>query len=79
MSDFDRLAALFAGARRPVVFTGVGVYIPIHAKRAGATLAIVTLEPTRADGDADLGVRASAGAVMTAVLDAVRLRIPQGG
>jgi NAD-dependent deacetylase len=54
-------------------------YIPIHAKRAGATLAIVTLQPTRADADADLVVRGSAGEVMTTVLDAVRVRIPQGG
>ena len=144
MSDIDRLAALFAGARRAVVFTGAGVStesgIPdfrspggvwarfdpraftyqsfvgslegrrryralgrvtypiiraavpnaahlalaeLHrlgrAKRAGATLAIVTLEPTRADADADLVVRGSAGAVMTAVLDAGRVRSPQGG
>ena len=54
-------------------------YIPVHARRAGATLAIVNLEPTRADAGADLVIRAKAGAVMAAVLAAVRARIPQGG
>jgi len=54
-------------------------YMPIHAKRAGATLAIVNLEPTRADAQADLVIRARAGAVMAAVVDEVRARIPQGG
>jgi NAD-dependent deacetylase len=54
-------------------------YMPIHAKRAGATLAIVNLEPTRADAQADLLIRASAGAVMRAVVDEMRARIPQGG
>jgi NAD-dependent deacetylase len=54
-------------------------YMPIHAKRAGATLAIVNLEPTRADAQADLVIRAGTGAVMAAVVDEVRARIPQGG
>lgn len=54
-------------------------YIPVHAKRAGATLAIVNLEPTRADAGADLVIRARAGAIMVAVLAAVRARIVQGG
>jgi NAD-dependent deacetylase len=54
-------------------------YMPLHAKRAGATLAIVNLEPTRADAQADLVIRASAGSVMAAVADEVRARIPQGG
>jgi NAD-dependent deacetylase len=47
-------------------------YVPIHAKRAGALLAIVNLEPTPLDGEADLVIRAAAGPVMAAVLDAVR-------
>jgi NAD-dependent deacetylase len=47
-------------------------YVPIHAKRAGATLAIVNLESTPLDGEADLVIRAAAGPVMTAVLTAVR-------
>ena len=47
-------------------------YVPVHAKRAGATLAIVNLEPTPLDGEADLVIRAAAGPVMAAVLDAVR-------
>jgi NAD-dependent protein deacetylase/lipoamidase len=46
-------------------------YIPMHAKRAGATLAIVNLEPTRADAEADLVVRAGAGPAMAAVVAAV--------
>jgi NAD-dependent SIR2 family protein deacetylase len=53
--------------------------MPRHAKRAGATLAIVNLEPTLLDREADLVIRAKAGPVMTAVLDEVRARIPQGG
>jgi NAD-dependent deacetylase len=63
-----------------VVGASLGVYpaayMPIHAKRAGATLAIVNLEPTRADAQADLVVRASAGVVMAAVLDEVRAHSP---
>jgi NAD-dependent SIR2 family protein deacetylase len=51
----------------------------VHAKRAGTTLAIVNLEPTRADAGADLVIRARAGVIMTAVLVAVRARIAQGG
>jgi NAD-dependent deacetylase len=56
-------------------------YVPIHARRAGATLAIVNLEPTPLDGEADLVIRAPAGQVMAAVLDEVRARLPtaQGG
>jgi NAD-dependent deacetylase len=44
-------------------------YVPRHAKRAGATLVIVNLEPTPLDGEADLVVRARAGVVMAAVLE----------
>ena len=47
-------------------------YVPRHAKRAGATLAIVNLEPTPLDREADLVIRAKAGPVMAAVLDEVR-------
>jgi NAD-dependent deacetylase len=47
-------------------------YVPRHAKRAGATLVIVNLEPTPLDREADLVLRARAGAVMDAVLDRVR-------
>jgi len=57
-------------------------YIPRHAKRAGATLAIVNLEPTPLDREADLVLRAPAGAVLTAVLDIVRsagAAAPTGG
>ncbi len=54
-------------------------YVPRHAKRAGARLVIVNLEPTPLDGEADLVIRARAGVVMTAVLDHVSARRPQGG
>ena len=54
-------------------------YLPLHARRAGATLAIVNLEPTRLDDQADLVIRAPAGKVMAAVVDEVRARLLQGG
>jgi NAD-dependent deacetylase len=54
-------------------------YLPVHARRAGATLAIVNLEPTPLDGQAALVIRARAGVAMAAVLDEVRARIPHGG
>jgi len=47
-------------------------YVPRYAKRAGAALAIVNLEPTPLDREADLVLRAPAGAVMAAALDLVR-------
>jgi len=47
-------------------------YMPAHAKHAGATLAIVNLEATPLDAQADLVIRDKAGAVMAAVLDGVR-------
>jgi NAD-dependent protein deacetylase/lipoamidase len=53
-------------------------YMPLHAKRAGATLVIVNLEPTPLDREADLVIRADAGGVMTAVLDAVRAHRQEG-
>ncbi len=47
-------------------------YVPRHARRAGATLAIVNLGPTPLDGEAELVIRAGAGEVMPAVASAVR-------
>jgi NAD-dependent deacetylase len=49
-------------------------YMPAHAKHAGATLAIVNLEPTKLDAQADLVIREKAGVAMAAVLEAVRAR-----
>ncbi|HEX9822421.1 MAG TPA: NAD-dependent deacylase [Methylomirabilota bacterium] len=49
-------------------------YVPVHARRAGATLAIVNLERTPLDREADLVIRARAGQVMAEVLDAIRAR-----
>jgi NAD-dependent deacetylase len=55
-------------------------YLPRHARRAGATLAIVNLEPTPLDREAEVVLRAPAGTVMTAVLDLVRAaRAPLAG
>lgn len=54
-------------------------YIPRRARAAGARLAIVNLEPTPLDGDADLVLRAPVGPVMSAVLDAMATISPQGG
>jgi NAD-dependent deacetylase len=42
-------------------------YMPLHAKDAGATLAIVNLTDTPHDGQADLVIRGSAAAVLAAV------------
>jgi NAD-dependent protein deacetylase/lipoamidase len=49
-------------------------YMPAHAKHAGATLAIVNLEPTKLDAQADLVIREKAGVAMAAVLETVRAR-----
>jgi NAD-dependent deacetylase len=54
-------------------------YIPIHAKRAGAALVIVNLEPTPLDREADLVIRGKAGSVMAQVVGTVRARSLQGG
>jgi len=54
-------------------------YLPIHAKRAGATLVIVNLEPTPLDGEADLVLRARASEVMAHVLDHVRAGLAEKG
>ena len=53
-------------------------YMPAHAKHAGATLAIVNLEPTPLDAQADLVIRDKAGAAMAAVLREVRALGPRG-
>jgi NAD-dependent deacetylase len=52
-------------------------YMPAHAKHAGATLAIVNLEPTPLDGQADLVIREKASVAMAAVLQEVRARTPR--
>jgi NAD-dependent deacetylase len=49
-------------------------YMPLHAKQAGATLAIVNLTETPHDGQADLVIRASAAAVLAAVSDRLQTR-----
>ena len=54
-------------------------YLPIHAKRAGAALVIVNLEPTPLDGEADLVLRARATEVMAHVLDHVRAGLAEKG
>ncbi|HXH82294.1 MAG TPA: Sir2 family NAD-dependent protein deacetylase, partial [Candidatus Tectomicrobia bacterium] len=43
-------------------------YVPIHARRAGATLVVVDLVATRLDRHADLVVRGRAGEVLAAVV-----------
>ena len=50
-------------------------YMPAHAKHAGATLAIVNLEPTPLDAQADLVIRAKAGETMSAIIEHVRARL----
>ncbi|HET7875735.1 MAG TPA: Sir2 family NAD-dependent protein deacetylase [Methylomirabilota bacterium] len=47
-------------------------YMPLYAKEAGASLAIVNLTPTPHDDHADLVVRGSAAAVMAAAVDRVQ-------
>ena len=47
-------------------------YVPRHARRAGATLVIVNLEPTPLDHEADLVIRARAGVVLAAAVDRLR-------
>jgi NAD-dependent deacetylase len=44
-------------------------YVPLHARDAGATLAIVNLTDTPHDGHADLVIRGSVGAVLALVTD----------
>jgi NAD-dependent deacetylase len=50
-------------------------YMPLHARQAGATLAIVNLTPTPHDAEADLVIRGKAGDVMSAVLADVKARL----
>ena len=66
IGDATRLAELFQGARRPVVFPAAS--IPVHAKHGGATLVIVNLAPTPLDARADFVIRGKAGPVMSEVL-----------
>jgi NAD-dependent deacetylase len=56
-------------------------YVPRQARRAGARLVIVNLEPTPLDREADLVIRARAGLVMSAVLEVLTSAdpSPQGG
>jgi len=49
-------------------------YMPLHAKDAGATLAIVNLTETPHDGQADLLVRGSAAGVLASVVDRLQPR-----
>jgi NAD-dependent deacetylase len=44
-------------------------YMPTHARHAGATLAIVNLEPTSLDAQAELVIREKAGVAMAAVVE----------
>src|SRR6202008_1968857 len=54
-------------------------YLPPHAKHAGATLVIVTLEPTPLDARADLVIRETTGSCMSAVLAALHGSVtPEG-
>jgi NAD-dependent deacetylase len=47
-------------------------YLPLHARRAGATLAIVNLTPTPFDREAEVVIRGRAGDVLSAVVAALR-------
>jgi NAD-dependent deacetylase len=47
-------------------------YMPAHARHAGATLAIVNLEPTPLDAQGELVIREKAGVAMAAVVEAVK-------
>jgi len=47
--------------------------MPAHARHAGATLAIVNLEPTPLDAQAELVIREKAGVAMAAVVEEVRV------
>jgi NAD-dependent deacetylase len=49
-------------------------YMPLHAKDAGASLAIVNLTETPHDGQADLLVRGSAAGVLASVVDRLQPR-----
>lgn len=80
MSDaVHQLAELFVRARRAVAFTGAGVStdsgIGSRAKHGRATLAIVNLEPTPLDAQADLVIRDRAGDAMARVVEKVGARL----
>ena len=63
IGDATRLAELFQGARRPVVFPAAS--IPVHAKHGGASLVIANLAPTPLDARADFVIRGREGPVMS--------------
>ena len=63
IGDATRLAELFQGPRRPVVFPAAS--IPVHAKHGGASLVIVNLAPTPLDARADFVIRGREGPVMS--------------
>ena len=50
-------------------------YMPLHAKQAGASLAIVNLGETQADKAADVVIHASAGRVMARIVAELRRRL----
>jgi NAD-dependent deacetylase len=54
-------------------------YMPAHARHAGATLAIVNLEPTPLDAQAELVIREKAGVAMAAVVEEVRAQAARAG
>jgi NAD-dependent deacetylase len=54
-------------------------YVPLSAKRAGATLVIVNLTETPHDAHADLVIKGSAASVLSALVAEVGLRGARGG
>ncbi len=50
--------------------------MPLYAKEAGARLAIVNLDPTSYDDQADILIHGKAGEVMDRVIQMVKARIP---
>jgi NAD-dependent deacetylase len=72
-------------SRRADLFIVVGsslvvypaAYMPLHAKDAGATLAIVNLTETPHDARADVVVRGSAASVLSAVVERTQARLEQ--
>ncbi|HEY7037845.1 MAG TPA: Sir2 family NAD-dependent protein deacetylase [Methylomirabilota bacterium] len=70
-------------SRRSDLFIVVGsslvvypaAYMPLHAKDAGATLAIVNLTETPHDAQADLVIRGSAASVLSEVVERAQARL----
>lgn len=79
-------ARAFAEARRCDLFVVVGSslevgpanLLPEEAVAAGARLAIVNLDPTHLDGEAQVVVRGKAGQVLPAVAAALGVPVPPG-